>query len=83
MFVIFGLDDAKPEITVSTFTNHCHHCNNTTKWHYAKHQTSFSLFFLPLFPVKTKYYYLCPICNHGDEISSNEYQRMTNQTYNQ
>lgn len=81
MFVIFGLDDSKPEITVSQQQNHCFRCNNTSNWHIAKHQTSFSLFFLPIFPVKTRYYYLCPICNHGDEISSEEYHKKINQNY--
>lgn len=79
MFILFGLDDAKPEITLTHQQNHCFHCNNTTNWHLAKHQSNFSLFFLPLFSVKTRYYYLCPICNHGNEISSEEYQRRINQ----
>ncbi len=79
MFVIFGLDDAKPEIIIGKQEKYCNHCHNTAFWHLAKHQTRVSLFFIPLIPVKTKYYYLCPICNHGDEISSDEYQRKQNE----
>lgn len=78
MFIIFGLDDAQPEIIKGKEEKHCFHCNNTTFWHLAKHQTRVSLFFIPLIPVKTKYYHLCPICNHGDEISSNEYHHKIN-----
>jgi len=79
MFIIFGLEDSKPEITIGNRQEYCQHCHNTTFWHLAKHQTSFSLFLLPIFPVKTKYYYLCPICNHGDEISSERYHQLLNQ----
>jgi hypothetical protein len=78
MFILFGLDDAGPQITVSKQQKHCYHCNNTNYWHLAKHETRISLFFLPILPIKTRYYFLCPICNHGDEISSDEYQRQIN-----
>jgi len=73
MFVIFGIDEAQPEITISKQERYCSHCHNSTFWHLAKHQTRVSLFFIPLVPVKTKYFFLCPICNHGEEISSTEY----------
>jgi len=79
MFVIFGLDESKPEIIVARQEKYCQHCHNTAFWHLAKHQTKVSLFFIPIIPVKTKYYFLCPICNHGDEISSDEYLRKLNE----
>ncbi|MCK5776905.1 MAG: zinc-ribbon domain-containing protein [Bacteroidales bacterium] len=78
MFVIFGLDDAKPEIWVSKHQKHCNHCHNSTFWQLAKHQTRVSLFFIPIIPVKSRYYFLCPICQHGDEISKDDFNHQIN-----
>jgi len=74
MFIIFGLDDAKPEKTVLKQEKYCSHCHNTTFWHLLKQQSRVSFFFIPLIPVKSRYYYLCPICQHGDEITKDEYE---------
>lgn len=78
MFVIFGLDDAKPEITISKRQKYCNHCHNTTFWQLTRHQTRVSLFFIPLIPVKSRYYFLCPICQHGDEMSKEAYYQHLN-----
>ena len=80
MFFIFGLDDAKPYIVTSQQSKYCYHCHNTTYWNIVKHQTRFSLFFLPILPIKSKYYFLCPICNHGDEITQSEYTNLINES---
>jgi len=78
MFIVFGLDDAKPEKIVLKQQKYCNHCHNTSSWHLVKHQTRVSFFFIPLIPIKSRYYYLCPICQHGDEISKDDHYRMLN-----
>ncbi|OYT16478.1 MAG: zinc-ribbon domain-containing protein [Bacteroidetes bacterium 4572_77] len=78
MFVIFGLDDAKPEIFTTRTEKYCNHCHNTSFWQAAKHQSRISLFFIPLIPIKTKYYFLCPICKNGEEISQDYFYQLNN-----
>lgn len=83
MFVIFGLDGAKPEITQSKEYLNCPNCNNQRFWNLIHERTNFSLFFLPVFPVKNKYYKACPICNYGKELSKEAYQQLLNQSHGQ
>ena len=78
MFVIFGFDESKPEIVVSNQEKFCDRCFNTNYWVLTKHQSQFSVFFIPLFPVKSKYYFSCPICNNGEKITADTYNRMIN-----
>lgn len=81
MFVILGLSDSKPEITKSTEYINCPNCNNQRFWNLIHERTNFSLFFLPIFPVKDKYYVACPVCNYGNKLSKNEYIERINKTY--
>lgn len=74
MFVIFGIDQKNSERINCRFKTRCYHCNNTTNWILEKRIPMVSLFFIPLIPIKNEYYYLCPICNHGEKISREEYE---------
>lgn len=78
MFVILGLSGGKPEISTSSEYMLCTHCNNQRYWNLIHERTNFSLFFLPVFPVNDKYYFACPICNNGRQLSKNEYTNLKN-----
>ena len=80
MFVIAGLSGSKPEITKSNEYILCPHCNNQRFWNLIHERTNFSLFFLPVFPVKDKYYLSCPVCNYGNSLTKNEYTERINRT---
>ena len=80
MFVIFGLAGSKPEITVSTEYLNCPNCHNQRFWNLIHERTNFSLFFMPVFPIKNKYFKACPICNYGQELSKEKYFELLNKT---
>jgi hypothetical protein len=80
MFVILGLAGNKPEITKSVEFINCPHCNNRQFWNLIHEQTNFSLFFLPLFSVKDKYFKACPICQYGQELTKTEYTFLLNKS---
>ena len=76
MFFIFGFGDKQNKHHQVSKTEHCYHCNNTSRWIATKTSDHFSLFFLPLFPYKTNYFYHCPICNHGREITDEQFEQL-------
>ncbi|HAG17341.1 MAG TPA: hypothetical protein DCG69_12605 [Bacteroidales bacterium] len=80
MFVILGLSDSKPEITKSNDFLNCPNCNNQRFWNLIHERTHFSLFFLPVFPIKEKYYKACPVCNYGQELSKTDYYYLLNKS---
>jgi len=83
MFFILGLDNGKPQITKSTSYINCPNCHNQRFWNLIREQTHFSLFFLPLVPVKSKYYLACPICNYGRELNKEEYEEQIQKIHEQ
>lgn len=76
MFLIFGVGDKKAEEFQVAKTEHCFHCNNARQWTATKVTEHISLFFLPVFPYKSTYWYTCPICNQGRKITKEEFERM-------
>ena len=76
MFIIFGAGENIKEQFSLAKSDHCFHCNNTTRWTATKVQKHISLFFMPVLPYKTKYYIACPICNKGQEVSEQEFERL-------
>jgi|AntRauTorcE11898_2_1112593.scaffolds.fasta_scaffold00552_5 hypothetical protein len=78
MIFIFGLDDGKVEETQTNSVQKCQRCGNVERWVAAKQVMRASLFFVPVLPVKKKYFYYCPICRDGQRISEKEYERLVN-----
>ncbi|RYM34797.1 hypothetical protein ERX46_05330 [Brumimicrobium glaciale] len=69
MFVIFGT----LQITTSfgpVEQNQYQNYNNTEFWQLNRLSKFFTLFFIPIFPYNTIYWYYCPICNYGIELDS-------------
>lgn len=69
MFLILGVDADNYEKKNENFSTYCSHCHNSTQWIKAKEVQKISLFFIPLIPIKTKYFRYCPICKYGEEIT--------------
>jgi hypothetical protein len=38
-----------------------------------KNATFASLFFISVFPIKTRYIHYCPICKNGNQLNEDEY----------
>ena len=74
MFVIFGIGHEKSQHIHDNKTTHCFRCKNSGYWIKSKNTLWFSLFFIPVFPVRTSYSYNCPICNNGYIISKAEWE---------
>lgn len=75
MFIIAGLGGPRAEQKRDHFKSYCPNCRNEDYWVREKQVQNFTLFFLPVFPVKTDYVYYCPICKYGRKISKDDYLR--------
>ncbi|RKE03182.1 zinc-ribbon domain-containing protein [Marinifilum flexuosum] len=76
MIFIFGANDKVVEKQQQYAQEHCYNCNNTSNWILEKNATYASLFFISVFPIKTRYIYYCPICRNGRQLEKEEYERM-------
>lgn len=72
MFFIFGWNHSKVKNLGPVEQHNCTHCNNVEYWQLDKISRFFTLFFIPIFPHDTDYWYHCPICNFGTKLTSLE-----------
>ena len=70
MMLIFGLRTVIHRIGV--LTGVCRRCGNTAAQVLTRRVTRFSLFFVPLFPVRIRYGMQCALCGAAYEISKDE-----------
>ena len=54
----------------------CPHCDKITKWQIMRIISWYDVFFIPVCPWETKYWLLCPICEHGVNITKRESERI-------
>ncbi|GAB3063557.1 MULTISPECIES: zinc-ribbon domain-containing protein [Micromonospora] len=74
MFFIFGL---RTKVTRSgVVTQVCRHCGNQAAQVITRRATKFSLFFVPLIPVRTRYAQQCTFCGAQYDISRAEAERL-------
>ncbi|MFI6132618.1 zinc-ribbon domain-containing protein [Micromonospora sp. NPDC051141] len=74
MFFIFGL---RTKVTRSgVVTRVCRHCGNRAAQVITRRATKFSLFFVPLIPVRTRYAQQCTFCGAEYDISRAEAERL-------
>ncbi|MCL2036689.1 MAG: zinc-ribbon domain-containing protein [Oscillospiraceae bacterium] len=50
----------------------CNHCNNRNAFQIMRVMTWFTLFWIPLFPVSSRYFIVCPICSNNAKIKKHE-----------
>ncbi|MFC4148155.1 zinc-ribbon domain-containing protein [Micromonospora mangrovi] len=74
MFFIFGL---RTKVTQSgVVTQVCRNCGNRAAQVITRRATKFSLFFIPLIPVRTRWAQQCTVCGAQYDISRAEAQRL-------
>lgn len=72
MFIIWGTRGFEKDLGYTNVTCCYPHCNNVVNLIAKKIGRRFTLFWIPLFPIKLSYYILCPICRTGKLVSKNE-----------
>ncbi len=75
MFLIFGTKRYVTVLGLVTFV--CGRCGNPAAQRVEKWVTKFTLFFVPLFPVSTKYVVQCAMCGTHTRIERAEAERLT------
>ena len=73
--IIFGFRTSVTQLAMLTMV--CAVCGNTAAQSIMKRTTKFALFFIPLFPVRTKYVMQCTFCGAVRQIDKDEALRLT------
>ena len=63
--IIFGYHGGKRKEHGEALPLHCPQCNNDTFYRYMSVTSWFTLFFIPLIPLKRRDYLVCPICTRA------------------
>lgn len=75
--IIFGTKGYLYQLAVLTLV--CGHCGNPAAHALRKRVTKFTLFFVPLFPVSTKYTIQCTHCGTERKLTGEEAERLRTQ----
>lgn len=71
MFFLFGWGNTTNKKEDETPIEICEHCH--TDYLYLTKVTSwFTVFFIPVFPYESEYYYLCHNCEYGFELKHDQ-----------
>ena len=71
--IIYGWKHMNKELGINLSKIYCcPHCNNSSHYKIIRHRLYFTLFFLPILPLSSKYYEICPICERGVKIKKAE-----------
>ncbi len=71
MFFLFGIKPVIKKIGI-TKKYRCTRCSNVTNWEVYESRSWFTLFFIPLIPMKTEYYERCSVCGGYNQLSREE-----------
>ncbi len=71
MFFIMGVSNKTKEYHQKVYN--CGRCNNTVEFSYVRLRKYFTLFFIPLIPISTKYLLVCPICSANMELTKDKF----------
>ena len=82
MFVIFGLGHRTKKEFLLLERILCPNCNNTKQWKMGREAHWFTLFFIPVFPVKIEYWMVCPVCRKGKRLSYHQFEEKLKLTTN-
>lgn len=73
MFIIFGWNHEVRKTFGPVEPHLCSHCNNTELWLLDEATIFITLFFIPIIPYTSNYFFYCPICNHGTKLDKNDF----------
>ncbi|MFF0017073.1 zinc-ribbon domain-containing protein [Streptomyces sp. NPDC005374] len=77
MFILFGTKSYLYQLAILTLV--CGQCGNPAAHTLRKRVTKFTLFFVPLFPISTKYVSQCTFCGAETKVSSQEAEQLQTQ----
>jgi len=66
-------------VLLATLSYVCENCGQQAAHHLAKHTRKFTLFFVPLFPVSTKYLDTCTYCGRVLEVPKERAEEVAGQ----
>jgi hypothetical protein len=72
--IIFGFRTSVTQLAMLSMV--CAVCGNQSGQALTKRTTKFSLFFIPLFPVRTRYALQCSFCGASRRLDKNEALRL-------
>jgi hypothetical protein len=75
MIIIAGAGHPKSEKYITRTVKHCNHCNNAAYWILEKTKYHITLFFLPVAPYKTDYFFYCSICGNSSKLEKNDFEQ--------
>lgn len=56
----------------AVFKRMCDHCNNENYWVLTRSTRWFTLFFIPVLPISSKYFLACPVCSYGFTLNDEQ-----------
>jgi hypothetical protein len=74
MLFIFGWNRPQTTAYGPVLQHTCPNCNSTKFWHLNKISRYFTLFFIPVFPHGTDYWYFCPVCQRGTKLDEAKFE---------
>ncbi|WP_217177385.1 zinc-ribbon domain-containing protein [Streptomyces sp. AC495_CC817] len=78
MFIIFGTKGYLYQLAILTLV--CGQCGNPAAHTLRKRVTKFTLFFVPLVPISTKYQTQCTFCGTEQKVSAEQAERLQEQS---
>ena len=76
--IIWGWRSYVRSLAMLTFL--CGNCGNPAMHHVKRAYTKFTLFFIPLFPVRTKHTTQCTFCGLNSQVSKHEATQLLQQS---
>ena len=70
--IIFGYRGGKRKDLGEALPVRCPRCNNATFYRYMTVTSWFSLFFIPVIPLKRRDYLVCPVCTRALELRKDQ-----------
>ncbi|MEU1475926.1 zinc-ribbon domain-containing protein [Streptomyces sp. NPDC001668] len=74
MLILFGTKGYLYQLAILTLV--CGRCGNPAAHTLRKRVTKFTLFFVPLFPISTKYATQCTFCGAENKVSAQDAERL-------
>lgn len=72
MFIINGFKKNIETIQTLEHSQKCMNCCNDVNHRILRYREYFTLFFVPIFPVSTKYTIFCPICTYERKLKKSD-----------